>query len=1022
MYVNTIIPELKAIISLNRTTVDIATVLERLSTGLRINSAKDDPSGIVVRDQLRSQIKGIESALKNTDATSSVLATADKGLGNISNQLTDLRGLLTSSTTSQAEIDSVLDAIDYIARSTIAPNGKAIINGALDYTTAGVNRNQVDQLHITSADLTKGAAAVNIQVKEAAKQGTLTLNQAGVSNDTLLTVAGNLGQATLSLTPSMSTQDIINAVNSLTSSTGVKAKVEWGDVNEQLQISSVGTDNDIVLTAIGNESNVVKISAAPAGATEISVDFSTPGTVNILLPQGVAKPASAETDAAKLGILTKDFQYATNPGDTITLATTSGVNVASVILDNTAASGSGVSVDLTGGVLTISYENGVSTSSDIAAKINADLSGLTATYATNLTATNTGTLTPDDLRGDDQIIVTSTTDGPAANGTNVVYVLDSTQGGGGEFRYVNSAREASTVFDNGSGGTLTFTASGGGSANNGVAINFVQDGNPLSTAYSASNRTLTISGDLANVSVADLNTALAATDIDDNTLSAAADGITNLWGTLDGTSKSVGSTADTVGLDAAAFVIGVGTYTSAGSLVGSYDNSLPFTLSNGPGGGTGSIFLSEDAVNGTATRVYSGSNSLSGGTDGSGSGTTAKELIDYINGSTSGLGELFTASLAPGDGGTGTGSGYVSFFDTAADYGNTESGSGLQFLGSSGGAAQNVVLCGTGLNQQLATVLNTTTKTLGVQLATNAQGTVTTTARDLVDYFRTLSTAQTGGVSVSVLRPVGETYDPPTDGNSGTGVVSATTSPIALTATEKKIGEHTFGNTKIVFETVNMGSSQFVSVTSDQTLPIVNDQGKTASRSDGADMVASVNGMYASAQGNALRFSGPMFSLDAVLADSVKSGDTVKFTITGGGGTFQLGQNVVSSQQLRLGIPSVSTWNLGGSSGRLGDLRAGGKADLATNRDLAAQILEEAFSDLSSTRTRIGSIQKDLVSVNKTSLEDQLLITVGAEENISATDYAAETSRLTRLNILAESQIDVIYFARQYAQYALAFF
>ena len=71
--------------------------LNRLSTGLRINTGKDDPAGLIASENLRSDITSIKKAISNTDRANQVIATADSALGQVSSLLNDIRGLVTES-------------------------------------------------------------------------------------------------------------------------------------------------------------------------------------------------------------------------------------------------------------------------------------------------------------------------------------------------------------------------------------------------------------------------------------------------------------------------------------------------------------------------------------------------------------------------------------------------------------------------------------------------------------------------------------------------------------------------------------------------------------------------------------------------------------------------------------------------------------------------------------------------------------------------------------------------------------
>ena len=107
----------------------LSTSLERLSTGLRINRGKDDPAGLIASEVLRSEIKAIGAAIGNAERADQVVNIAEGGLGEISNLLTELQGLVTSSANSaglskeekeanQLQIDSILQTIDRIRSAT----------------------------------------------------------------------------------------------------------------------------------------------------------------------------------------------------------------------------------------------------------------------------------------------------------------------------------------------------------------------------------------------------------------------------------------------------------------------------------------------------------------------------------------------------------------------------------------------------------------------------------------------------------------------------------------------------------------------------------------------------------------------------------------------------------------------------------------------------------------------------------------------------------------------------------------
>ncbi len=191
------------------------------------------------------------------------------------------------------------------------------------------------------------------------------------------------------------------------------------------------------------------------------------------------------------------------------------------------------------------------------------------------------------------------------------------------------------------------------------------------------------------------------------------------------------------------------------------------------------------------------------------------------------------------------------------------------------------------------------------------------------------------------------------------------------------------------------------------------------SRVVGTDVTASVNGVQATGDGNELSINTATLDLKTTVSAGFTG--TASFTITGGGALFQLGPDVVSNQQARLGIGSVNTAQLGGVSGKLFQLGTGGTAELtSTNLDTAAAIVEEAIGEVTSLRGRLGAFQRTTLETNKNALNDTLVNLTAAESSIRDADFAAESAELTRAQILVQSGTTVLQIANQNPQNVLA--
>lgn len=192
----------------------------------------------------------------------------------------------------------------------------------------------------------------------------------------------------------------------------------------------------------------------------------------------------------------------------------------------------------------------------------------------------------------------------------------------------------------------------------------------------------------------------------------------------------------------------------------------------------------------------------------------------------------------------------------------------------------------------------------------------------------------------------------------------------------------------------------------------------SGSRDIGTDIVATVNGRAANGVGNKLSINTATLDLSADL-EADFTGDAL-FTITGGGAQFQLGPEVVSNQQARVGIGSVNSARLGGVAGKLFQLGSGESASLSSDPTLAAEIVAEAIDQVTSLRGRLGAFQATTLESNLTSLNDTVANLQEAESSIRDADFAQESAKLTRAQILVQSGTNVLALANQNPQNVLS--
>ena len=233
--------------------------------------------------------------------------------------------------------------------------------------------------------------------------------------------------------------------------------------------------------------------------------------------------------------------------------------------------------------------------------------------------------------------------------------------------------------------------------------------------------------------------------------------------------------------------------------------------------------------------------------------------------------------------------------------------------------------------------------------------------------------------------------------------VTAVYAGTALTFSSSEYGSEAFVDLEVVSEA---GAAPFTA-----SLPAVK-------RDAGTDVVATVNGYQANTRGNTISISNTALNISLTVTDG--STTDVTFNITGGGAIFQLGPDVVSSQQARIGIAAVGTGSLGGVSGRLYELRSGNAKSLSNDATSAANVVEEALTSVNSLRGRLGAFQRTTLETNINSLSDTVANLTAAESAIRDADFAAESAKLTRAQVLVQAGTAVLQIANQNPQNVLA--
>ena len=174
MVINTNVMSLNAQRNVNKTNGQLATAMQRLSSGLRVNSAKDDAAGLYTINRMTSDIRGLNQASRNAADGISLAQTAEAALGQIGDNLQRIRELAVQSANGtvedraglQAEADQLTAEI-YRVVGNAKFNGVSLLNGASS-TTFQVGQDNGETIAVSSQNMTVlnsyGAAASTVDI------------------------------------------------------------------------------------------------------------------------------------------------------------------------------------------------------------------------------------------------------------------------------------------------------------------------------------------------------------------------------------------------------------------------------------------------------------------------------------------------------------------------------------------------------------------------------------------------------------------------------------------------------------------------------------------------------------------------------------------------------------------------------------------------------------------------------------------------------------------------------------------
>lgn len=234
--INTNISSLNAQRNLNSSQGSLATSLQRLSTGLRINSAKDDAAGLAISDRMTSQIRGLNQAARNANDGISMAQTAEGALSSAGDILQRIRELAVQSSNAsnsssdrqalQKEVNALTSELDRIATTTQF-NGQNLLDGSIGTSNFQVGANANQLISVTGTNFrtnSYGDNRVSGNGPAAKADATVAAAAAAAQTGGSVTVNGYLGTGTaITVAAGDSASKTAAAINAQSATTGVTA-------------------------------------------------------------------------------------------------------------------------------------------------------------------------------------------------------------------------------------------------------------------------------------------------------------------------------------------------------------------------------------------------------------------------------------------------------------------------------------------------------------------------------------------------------------------------------------------------------------------------------------------------------------------------------------------------------------------------------------------------------------------------------------------------------------------------------
>lgn len=316
--VNTNVASLNTQKNLNKASDALSTTMQRLSSGLKINSAKDDAAGLQISNRLTSQINGLNVAIKNANDGISIAQTAEGAMQESTNILQRMRELALQSANGsnsdedraslQAEYAQLTTELTRIAETTTF-GGRNLLDGSFGTTSFQVGANANETINVTLGNISANSIGSQ-QVKSVGVApsatgvagGAITVTGSGQSED--ITIAAGASAKKIA-------SQLDGAVSGLTATASTEAKFTVGAAAAAAPASFTMTVGSAKVDFVGvtDTASLAEQLSSNASKLGISVNYNEEsGELSVKSDSGENIKFTAPTDAGSITIATKDAE------------------------------------------------------------------------------------------------------------------------------------------------------------------------------------------------------------------------------------------------------------------------------------------------------------------------------------------------------------------------------------------------------------------------------------------------------------------------------------------------------------------------------------------------------------------------------------------------------------------------------------------------------------------------------------------------------------------------------------------